>query len=202
MSHPDVHSYANFDEVIVRHIDIALEVDFERKVFKGHVDVTAEVLKAGAEYLCLDVDGLAIESVRDASSGGDVEFLVPEKGQFGSLLRINLPHGASNVKFTINYTYVYQAHDKKIGFPFSNVLISTVTNQVYTVTHDIYLHDHILPAHRTLRRPFNGWSRARPQERSILSASLSARLLSQGALSLARYGCDVPRLYRGRATSD
>jgi aminopeptidase N len=106
MGRPDIHSFANFDEVVVRHLALKLECDFSKKRFFGSVDIKAEVLKPGTEYICLDVDALDIQSVKDAS-GADLAYDMPEKGLFGSMMRVKLPSGAKNVVITVTYRYEF-----------------------------------------------------------------------------------------------
>jgi len=50
----DQFTYANYQEVVVKHADLDLDVDFDRKVLDGHVTLNFERLKPGAQTLTLD----------------------------------------------------------------------------------------------------------------------------------------------------
>lgn len=105
MAPKDIHSFANFDQVIVRQLDIKLECDFDVKRFSGSVDITAEVLQDGATHLCLDVMSLAIDDVKDAATGASLAFEIPQNGPFGSLMKVQIPKEAKSFKCTITYRY-------------------------------------------------------------------------------------------------
>jgi leukotriene-A4 hydrolase len=62
----DVHSYSRPGQVRVRHLDLDLNVDFDRKVLEGSVEIHFDTLSAGD--LLLDTRGLAIHSVEHADS--------------------------------------------------------------------------------------------------------------------------------------
>lgn len=58
----DAHSYANGDAVAVRHVELDLTVDFDRKQLRGSATLEIEN-RTGARELVLDTRGLAIERV-------------------------------------------------------------------------------------------------------------------------------------------
>jgi leukotriene-A4 hydrolase len=62
----DVHSYSRPGQVRVRHLDLDLNVDFDRKVLEGSVEIQFDTLSAGD--LILDTRGLDIHSVELADS--------------------------------------------------------------------------------------------------------------------------------------
>jgi leukotriene-A4 hydrolase len=59
----DPHSYANFETVRVTHLELDLDVDFDRRRLAGHVDLTIERRARDAAELVLDTSGLSIERV-------------------------------------------------------------------------------------------------------------------------------------------
>jgi leukotriene-A4 hydrolase len=60
----DFHSYANPEHVRVRHLDLNLEVLFDKQVIQGEVVLAIERTSADAKQpLVLDTRGLRIESV-------------------------------------------------------------------------------------------------------------------------------------------
>ena len=64
--HADLHSYANFEDVRVRRIDLDLDVDFEARQLRGSA---ALQLEGAAHSLVLDTKTLTIERVETASGG-------------------------------------------------------------------------------------------------------------------------------------
>ncbi len=62
----DVHSYSRPSQVRARHLDLDLNVDFDRKILEGSVEVHFDTLSAGD--LLLDTRGLTIQSVEHADS--------------------------------------------------------------------------------------------------------------------------------------
>jgi leukotriene-A4 hydrolase len=64
MEKMDIHSWSRPDRIRVRHLELDLEVRFDRKVLQGAVTVYVDRL-AGSE-LALDTRGLAIHSVENA----------------------------------------------------------------------------------------------------------------------------------------
>ena len=58
----DIHSYARPDEAVIRHIDLDLQVDFEKKQLIGFAELTIDNIQAVNE-LCLDSRDLTIQQV-------------------------------------------------------------------------------------------------------------------------------------------
>ena len=98
----DAHSYATPREVRSTHLELDLEVLFDRKILKGFVTHTIARPDADAP-LILDTRDLAIEKV-EASAGDKEPFLAAkfELGAkdpiLGSPLKIELPSGARRVR--------------------------------------------------------------------------------------------------------
>ncbi len=62
-SHADAHSHARPDQVVVRHLDLDIQVDFEGKAISGRASLQIEN-RTGADQLILDSKDLAIRAVR------------------------------------------------------------------------------------------------------------------------------------------
>src|SRR4051794_17416405 len=89
MNRMDVHSYSRPGQVRVRHLDLDLTLDFERKVIDGAVTLHFDRI-AGNE-LILDTRDLTIHDVENAA-GFD---LGPSDAIFGAPLKIRLNGGDS-----------------------------------------------------------------------------------------------------------
>src|SRR3954468_5473980 len=84
MNPMDAHSYSRPDQVRVRHLDLDLNVLFERKTIEGVATVHFE--RISGDELILDTRGLTIHEVENAAS-----FEVgPADPIFGAALRIRL----------------------------------------------------------------------------------------------------------------
>ena len=102
----DAFSYANYDEVVVRHVDLDLSLDFEAHVLEGTADIFFEVLREGAGALVLDTRELEIKSI--TVNGAEVEYLLgATDALLGERLEIAIPDGAESV--TITYRTSAQA---------------------------------------------------------------------------------------------
>ncbi len=70
----DVHSHGRPDQVRVRHVDLDLEVDFDRQRIHGHATLTVERMsKDDKQPLVLDSRKLKIEKVETSADGMDFE---------------------------------------------------------------------------------------------------------------------------------
>jgi leukotriene-A4 hydrolase len=92
----DVHSWSRPDRVRVRHLDLDLDISFERKVLEGAV--TLHFDRTSGDELILDTRDLSIDSVADAASFelGEADAVL------GAPLRIRLGDGADRV--TVRYS--------------------------------------------------------------------------------------------------
>jgi aminopeptidase N len=85
---PDPHSHARPDDVVVRHVELDLEADFDAQRLAGSATVTIENL-TGADTLILDVNDLEIRSVTLFPSNRPADYaLSPDDPILGSALRI------------------------------------------------------------------------------------------------------------------
>ncbi len=98
----DPHSFANPDEVRVRHLDLDLDVLFHRKVLSGAVVLTVERGRNEADSLVLDTRDLTITKVEASTDGSPyvpVGFTLGLKEAIlGTPLSIRLPDGATQVR--------------------------------------------------------------------------------------------------------
>ncbi|MBS1787457.1 MAG: M1 family metallopeptidase [Acidobacteria bacterium] len=98
----DVHSYFNPEQIRVKHVDLNLDVLFDRKVLKGTSTLTIERKQNDANTLKLDTRDLKIFKV-EASGDGDnftpAQFTLGEADKIlGAPLTITLPAQASKVR--------------------------------------------------------------------------------------------------------
>ncbi|PNF40549.1 Leukotriene A-4 hydrolase [Cryptotermes secundus] len=92
LSPGDPSSFARPDEAEVSSVSLYLDVDFERKVLCGKVDLTVDKKKAEVTHVLLDSKDLNIIKVTGHGSGQVLEFSVGENiSTLGSKLEIKLP---------------------------------------------------------------------------------------------------------------
>jgi aminopeptidase N len=98
----DAHSYSNPEEVRVRHVDLDLDVLFDRKVLKGSSTLTIERAKAGADTLKLDTRDLKIikaEASTDGTSFTPAQFTIGAADKIlGAPLSVQLPPQTAKVR--------------------------------------------------------------------------------------------------------
>ncbi len=103
----DPHSFANHDQVVVRHLDLDLTIDFDRKQLKGKATLSIENI-GHADSLILDTRDLNIEKVTLGSSEEPAVFQLGEPVKFlGRPLSIRLTKETSSV--TIHYSTTPEA---------------------------------------------------------------------------------------------
>lgn len=109
---PDVHSFADPEAFVTRHIDLDLEVDFLQRELRGVVTLEVERRDPRATELVLDTRDLRINAVETAA-GPEARFtpaafeLGSRHEVLGSALHITLPGDASRVR--IHYASSPQA---------------------------------------------------------------------------------------------
>lgn len=101
---PDPHSYANYDQVRVEHLELDLAVNFQRRILAGHVTLDLD-RQPDAERLVLDSRQLTIRDVNRVGSDGTLEPLSwrltepqPDRDYLGAALVIALPPGIDRVR--------------------------------------------------------------------------------------------------------
>src|SRR5262245_45365464 len=97
----DHHSYATPEHVCVKHVELSLDVDFERRVLKGHAVLTVEQKEKG-KPLVLDSRDLRIEEIEASTDGKEFKARRWEVGKrdaiLGSSLSIDVPDGVHLVR--------------------------------------------------------------------------------------------------------
>ncbi len=97
----DAHSYANFDQVRVKHVALDLETLFDREVLKGSATLTLERLKP-TDVLKLDTRALKVSKVEASTDGKTftpAQFsLGTEDKILGAPLTVQLPAQATHVR--------------------------------------------------------------------------------------------------------
>jgi leukotriene-A4 hydrolase len=98
----DTHSYSNPEQVRVRHVDLDLDVLFDRKVLKGASTLTIERIKPEADSLKLDTRDLKIikaETSNDGKSFAPAQFTLGAADKIlGAPLTVRLPPQATRVR--------------------------------------------------------------------------------------------------------
>jgi aminopeptidase N len=92
----DTHSFSKPNEVAVKHLDLDLAVDFDKRIISG--TVVYDLQRNTKDNLILDSDGLTISEVRDDSSGKVLEHKLIEGNQNGDKLVIELNEETERVK--------------------------------------------------------------------------------------------------------
>lgn len=88
----DPHSFADPDQCVVTHLHLDIEIDFERKVLVGFVDLTCEKRSPNAKYLVLDTQDLNIKRVTQSETRKPLEHNIATVDPiFGAKLEIQLP---------------------------------------------------------------------------------------------------------------
>ncbi|XP_015928973.1 leukotriene A-4 hydrolase [Parasteatoda tepidariorum] len=112
LSENDPHSYSNPEDAVITDIFLKLEVDFNKHILSGYVDLTVEKKNPKAD-LFLDTKDLIIHNVKNKSNHNKLSFILSEEKHevFGSRLEIKLPKRstAKNVFIRIDYETSPQA---------------------------------------------------------------------------------------------
>ena len=112
----DYFSFANTDEIVMQHLALDLDVDFDAHTLNGSVVLHMNVLDTSAREIILDTRDIAIESVVFLVADGTTETAEYEMGETdavkGTSLVIAVPgklEGETEVKLRINYETSPQA---------------------------------------------------------------------------------------------
>ena len=103
---PDPHSYAEYDQVRVRHLTLDLAADMDSRTLSGHVLLDLERPDPDHKRLVLDTRDLDIQDVTVVGPEGDYRavswrlgpMLSEEQAHLGQPLVIILPQGISQVR--------------------------------------------------------------------------------------------------------
>src|SRR5690606_1164083 len=102
----DFHSFSRPDEVVVRHLDLNLKVDFDQRRLMGRVGLQIEN-RTGADYLFLDTRDLEIEKVSLVKDEREVEThfsLTPAVDYLGSRLMVAIESDTRQVNIDYRTT--------------------------------------------------------------------------------------------------
>ncbi|NQY66156.1 MAG: M1 family metallopeptidase [Flavobacteriales bacterium] len=95
----DPHSFSNPNEAVVKHLDLSINLDFERKVVSGVANYQIE--NFGGSEIILDILGLEIHSVYTGEED-KVKYKIEEGDENGNMLII--PITSSTKSIEIEYT--------------------------------------------------------------------------------------------------
>lgn len=96
----DYHSYANPEQVKLTHINLDLDVDFDRKVMSGTAELQYEKVNTSADTLIVDTRDLTIYSI--TANGEAVKYKLRDaESHMGAALEITLPADGNSV--IVNY---------------------------------------------------------------------------------------------------
>jgi leukotriene A-4 hydrolase/aminopeptidase len=97
----DVHSFANSDDVVIKHIDLDLSVDFENKILSGKATLTIDNKKR-SRMVVLDTRDLNISKVTLGTDDTPVKFALGNEEKFlGRPLTITIT--PSTTQLTVYY---------------------------------------------------------------------------------------------------
>jgi leukotriene-A4 hydrolase len=134
----DLHSYANPEQVRVRHVDLDLEVLFDRKTLKGTSTLTLVRAASGAQPLKLDTRDLKIiktESLNDGANFTEVPFTLGEADKIlGAPLTIQIPAEATKVRIE------YETSPKASGVQWLEPAQTAGKNHRYVFTQSQAIH--------------------------------------------------------------
>ena len=79
------------DIALVTHIDLNLDIDFEKQILKGFATLEVEKVDSTATQVILDARGLNISGAVDFATGQKLNFKLYEEDYVGSKLEVQLP---------------------------------------------------------------------------------------------------------------
>lgn len=92
LSPSDPSSYSRPEDCRLTHLDLDVDVDFQRHVLSGFAHWTVEKQKDGVDTVVLDSKDITIKNITDQSTGQQLEYSLGEADDvFGSKLEIKLP---------------------------------------------------------------------------------------------------------------
>lgn len=101
----DPSSYSRPEFAIVKHIAINLNVNFDKKILSGDVNLTVEKADKTASELVLDSLDLNIQSIYDADTKNELSYTVGDRLlNYGSKISIKLPENDA-AKYVIGIKY-------------------------------------------------------------------------------------------------
>ncbi|XP_063422027.1 leukotriene A-4 hydrolase-like isoform X1 [Mytilus trossulus] len=105
LSPNDPSSHSHPEDCRLVHLDLELNVDFNKHIFSGFAHLTVEKQKDGVDTVVLDSKDLKIKNVTDQSTGQQLSYSLGDKlDVFGSRLEVRLPTTNGN-KLNISIEY-------------------------------------------------------------------------------------------------
>ncbi|XP_071157221.1 leukotriene A-4 hydrolase-like isoform X3 [Mytilus edulis] len=105
LSPNDPSSHSHPEDCRLVHLDLELNLDFNKHIFSGFAHLTVEKHKDGVDTVVLDSKDLKIKNVTDQSTGQQLSYSLGDKLEvFGSRLEIRLPTTNEN-KLNISIEY-------------------------------------------------------------------------------------------------
>ncbi|KAK9732373.1 Peptidase M1 N-terminal domain [Popillia japonica] len=105
LSPNDPSSYSRPDQIILTNIFLALDANFERKIFSGNVDLSVKKINEDVKELILDSKDLNIDSIYEKETGRKLNFTISSPiEEFGSKVSVELPPDAPT-EFVITIQY-------------------------------------------------------------------------------------------------
>lgn len=96
----DYHSFSNPEQISVSHLALDLDVNFDKKIISGDVELTVKRMQEGANTLILDTRDLTIKGV--TANGMPIPYTLGKEDSFlGAPLSITVPEGVNKV--TVSY---------------------------------------------------------------------------------------------------
>ena len=96
----DYHSFSNPEQISVTHLALDLDVNFDKKIISGDVELSVKRMQEGNNTLILDTRDLTIKAV--TANGMPVPYSLGKADSFlGAPLTITIPEGANKV--TVSY---------------------------------------------------------------------------------------------------
>ena len=173
----DYHSFANVDQIRTRHLDLVLDVDFDRQVIDGEVTHHLERPDPTATTLVLDTRDLTIESVVAAPSGETLRWKLGETdAALGTPLRIEVPVGVEQV------TIGYQTSPQASGLQWLDPVQTTGEHPfLFTQAQAIHARSFV-PLQDTpgIRITFDAVMRTPPELRAVMGAVNDAQAPTDG----------------------
>jgi len=115
----DIHSYANFQQIVVTNLNMSLRVDFVRKILFGFVDITTSIISEDATDLLLDTRALAIADVLDLEDNSSPTPLLFTLSQhhpkLGHCLKIPIPPKKRSKSQIFSVRIYYSTTSKSSG---------------------------------------------------------------------------------------
>ncbi|RZF35040.1 hypothetical protein LSTR_LSTR009632 [Laodelphax striatellus] len=105
LSQSDPNSYSNPDEAVVKNLHISLNVDFDKHVLSGFVDLEIRKKNEAVNQIILDTSLIKLQSVINLLDNSQLSFVLDsEDEKFGSKLTVDLPKTNDlDLKIRINY---------------------------------------------------------------------------------------------------